>query len=142
MIILDLKGSVRRMTFKEIQNEQEFASELSNAGSKLVVVDFSAEWCGPCKMIGPFFKQLSNTFPNVNFLKVDVDKCDTVAQANRVSAMPTFVFFKNSREIERIRGADKNALEEKVRLHSASTEASGEQSSGDTTTTANGFVIN
>jgi thioredoxin-like negative regulator of GroEL len=53
------------------------------------------------------------------FLKVDVDKCPGTAAANNVSAMPTFVFFRNRTELERLRGADKAALESKVNQHSS-----------------------
>jgi thioredoxin len=130
------------MPFKEIANDGEFTRELASAGAgRLVVVDFFAVWCGPCTMIAPFFKQLSNTFPQVLFLKVDVDKCDQAAQGNRITAMPTFVFFKNSREIERIRGGNKQELEDKVRQHAAASSAeAGGEAGGAETGAANGFV--
>ena len=100
----------------ELQDDSEFTSHLSDAGpTKLVVVDFSATWCGPCTMIAPFFKQLSVQFPNAMFLKVDVDKCPGTAAANNVTAMPTYVFYRNRTIIDRLRGANKTDLENKIK---------------------------
>jgi thioredoxin len=107
------------MSVKEVANDQEFLVQLREAGTKLVVVDFYAVWCGPCQQISPFVKQLSTKYSNVVFLKVDVDKCEQTAHSNRVSAMPTFIFFKNSTEVERIRGADKQNLEDKIKRHAS-----------------------
>jgi thioredoxin len=105
------------MSVIELADDSAFMDKLSEAGQRLVVVDFFATWCGPCNAIAPFLKQLATKNPNVMFLKVDVDKCPGTAAANNVSAMPTFVFFRNRGELERLRGADKNALESKVKLH-------------------------
>lgn len=68
-------------------------------------------------MIAPFIKQLATKYPDALFLKVNVDKCPGTAAANNVSAMPTFVFFRNRSELERIRGADKQQLEDKVKQY-------------------------
>jgi thioredoxin-like negative regulator of GroEL len=76
--------------------------------------------------IAPFFKDLSVKYANVVFLKVDVDKCSGTAAANNVSAMPTFVFFRNRSEIDRMRGADRNQLENKIKQHSTAA-AAGDQ---------------
>ena len=99
----------------ELQDDSEFTTHLSEAGSKLVVVDFSASWCGPCTMIAPFFKQLSVQYPAAMFIKVDVDKCPGTAAANNVSAMPTFIFFRNRAILDKIRGANKTDLENKIK---------------------------
>ncbi|XP_011821793.1 PREDICTED: thioredoxin [Mandrillus leucophaeus] len=60
---------------KQIESKAAFQEALNTAGDKLVVVDFSATWCGPCKMIKPFFHSLSEKYSNVVFLEVDVDDC-------------------------------------------------------------------
>uniref|UniRef100_A0A9L0SIS3 Thioredoxin n=1 Tax=Equus caballus TaxID=9796 RepID=A0A9L0SIS3_HORSE len=60
---------------KQIESKSAFQEALNSAGEKLVVVDFSATWCGPCKMIKPFFHSLSEKYSNVVFLEVDVDDC-------------------------------------------------------------------
>lgn len=106
------------MSVIELTDDSAFVDKLSEAGQKLVVVDFYATWCGPCNMVAPFVKQLATRFANVVFLKVDVDKCPGTAAANNVQAMPTFIFFRNRVELERMRGADKNTLENKVKQFS------------------------
>jgi len=100
----------------DIQTDAEFATRLAEAGHRIVVVDFYATWCGPCRVVKPLFDSLSNSYlDRAVFLKVDVDKCQTVAQENGVSAMPTFVFFRNGRKIDEIRGANITPVEAKIR---------------------------
>uniref|UniRef100_A0A6M2DJC1 Putative thioredoxin-like protein 1 n=1 Tax=Xenopsylla cheopis TaxID=163159 RepID=A0A6M2DJC1_XENCH len=97
-----------------INDEGHFQAEMASAGVKLVVVDFTASWCGPCQMIAPFFESLPTKFPNAIFLKVDVDKCAETAAAQGVTAMPTFIFYRNGVKVGRHQGADKHALETKI----------------------------
>lgn len=129
----------------ELQDDSEFTTHLGEAGAKLVVVDFSATWCGPCTMIAPFFKQLSVQYPSAVFIKVDVDKCPGTAAANNVTAMPTFIFYRNRVILDKLRGANKAELENKIKQliqqqqESESTETS---TNGTTNSGADGeFVI-
>jgi len=98
-----------------LQNVQDI---LSKAGSEnqLVVIDFSATWCGPCKQISPFYKELSESedFANVVFLKVDVDENPETAAKYGVSAMPTFIFIKAGEVIDRLMGANPGRLQEMI----------------------------
>ena len=80
---------------------------------RLVVVDFSAEWCGPCKMIAPLFQSLSESTPSVSFIHVDVDKVQ-VQDSSSASAIPTFLFFKNGKLLHEFAGADSAQLKECV----------------------------
>ncbi|CAO2589536.1 TXN [Lemmus lemmus] len=73
-----------------------FQEALAAAGDKLVVVDFSSTWCGPGKMIQPFFHSLSEKYSSVVFLEVDVDECQDVAAECEVKCMPTFQRWVNS----------------------------------------------
>ncbi|KAJ1217987.1 hypothetical protein NDU88_005574 [Pleurodeles waltl] len=100
---------------RHIGNLDEFKDALNSAGTKLVVVDFTATWCGPCKMIAPFFEKLSNDHQDVVFLKVDVDDAQDVAQHCDIKCMPTFHFYKNGQKIDDFSGANQATLEEKVK---------------------------
>mmetsp|Transcript_10480 Transcript_10480/g.22204 ORF Transcript_10480/g.22204 Transcript_10480/m.22204 type:complete len:183 (-) Transcript_10480:242-790(-) len=82
----------------------------ASAEGKLVIIDFSATWCGPCKMIAPLFKELSDANPNAVFLKVDVDENPDTAAKYSVSAMPTFIFIKKGEVVDRLMGANPDVL--------------------------------
>ncbi|CAL7933057.1 unnamed protein product [Xylocopa violacea] len=70
--------------------------------------------CGPCQRIAPVFEQLSVKYPNAVFLKVDVDKCADTAAMQGVSAMPTFIFYRNQTKLGLCQGADPVGLESKI----------------------------
>jgi thioredoxin 1 len=82
-----------------------------------VVVDFTASWCGPCKMVAPQFAAMAKEFPTVTFAKVDVDDNKDVAQDEGVTAMPTFVMYKKGRRVDTVRGADPSKLRAMVEKH-------------------------
>ncbi|XP_041077379.1 thioredoxin-like [Polyodon spathula] len=100
-----------------IENKGDFEEALRDAGSKLVIVDFTATWCGPCKMISPIFESLAEQHKDVVFLKVDVDDAQDVAEMCNVSSMPTFQFFKNGQMVEEFSGANKDKLQETLLKH-------------------------
>ncbi|XP_028420721.1 thioredoxin b [Perca flavescens] len=101
---------------REVQNLAEFKAILAEAGDKLVVVDFTATWCGPCKQIGPEFQKESEKGENKNviFLKVDVDEAEDVSADCKISCMPTFMFFKNGQKVDEFSGANKDTLVQKL----------------------------
>ena len=85
------------------------SSEIPQQGS--VVIDFFAEWCGPCKRIAPFFEQLADEYVGVTFVKVNVDDSEDLVSQYAISAMPTFVFLKNGKVVKKVEGADMKGLE-------------------------------
>ncbi|KAI9068685.1 thioredoxin-like protein [Trametes sanguinea] len=107
------------MSVSHVDSANQLDGILSKSKDKLSVIDFHATWCGPCHMIAPTYEALAKQYPSVNFLKCDVDQAKDVAARYRVTAMPTFVFLKGTSEVERIRGANKPALEAAVRRHAS-----------------------
>ncbi|XP_032689226.1 thioredoxin-like protein 1 [Odontomachus brunneus] len=101
-------------TVRVINDDRHFHGELASAGHKLVVVDFTASWCGPCQRIAPVFEQLSLKYSKAVFLKVDVDKCRETAAMQDVHAMPTFIFYRKRAKLGQCQGADPTGLESKI----------------------------
>lgn len=118
------------MAVRVINDDSHFHGELSASGSKLVVVDFTATWCGPCQMIAPVFEQLATKYPRAVFLKVDVDKCQETAAAQGVSAMPTFIFYRNKAKVDRLQGANPSSLESKIQLLYGAGDGDDEEEDG------------
>jgi thioredoxin 1 len=74
-------------------------------GSKPVLIDFSAEWCQPCKMMPPILKEVARQLgEQVRILKVDVDKNRSIASQWGISSVPTLIIFKNGQQVFRQSG--------------------------------------
>ena len=71
----------------------------------VVLVDFWAEWCGPCRMLGPIFEELSGEMEGVKFAKVDITGSKDLAEKFGVMSIPTLILFKNGEEAGRMMGA-------------------------------------
>lgn len=78
----------------------------------LVVLDFWAAWCGPCKMQAPVFEAVANSYPEVSFGKVNVDEEPDLAQRFGIMSIPTLVYLKNGEVLKKITGyQDRSTLE-------------------------------
>ena len=87
-----------------IINSSEFSALLQE--DKLLVVDFYATWCGPCKKLSPTLDEVSEEFAGqVNIVKVDVDESEDLALNYGIRSVPTVLFFKNGQQVDKFVGA-------------------------------------
>jgi thioredoxin 1 len=101
------------MSVINVETDEQFQELIEKYETCLV--DFSASWCGPCRMIAPFIDQQAEKYPRIKFLKVDVDELEKVAQSANIRAMPTFIVYKNGALTnEIVRGANKDNILELI----------------------------
>lgn len=86
----------------KILNDQNFIQETS---SGIVLIDFYADWCGPCQMIAPVIDQLSEEITDAKIVKVNVDESPMTAAKFGIRSVPTFIVLKNGIEVTRNVGA-------------------------------------
>lgn len=97
------------MTVVEITSEEEFNKYLNDG---LMIIDFYATWCGPCKMMAPIFSKLSSDpkYAKIKFCKLDIEEVDEVADACKVSSLPTFIAFSKGSRFDSITGSSEKDL--------------------------------
>jgi thioredoxin 1 len=79
--------------------EDNFEDEIDT--DKLVLVDFYATWCGPCKKLSPILEEVATEHDEIKLIKVDVDQNPNLSQQFSITAMPTLVVIKNGEEVDR-----------------------------------------
>ena len=93
-------------------NESEFNNLVSNG---IVLVDFYATWCGPCKMLAPVLEEVAQELPTVTFAKVDVDQDPSLAGRYGIQSIPHLILFKDGQAVYQISGfVGKNVILEKL----------------------------
>ena len=86
-----------------IMTDEEF-QEIINS-QKICVVDFSATWCGPCRMMAPVLEDISDKYKNkFQFYQIDIDSAEDIAEKFNVTAVPTIIIFREGKEITRTSG--------------------------------------
>lgn len=98
----------------QIESEAQFRQLLKSAGDKPIIVDFFAEWCGPCKKIAPFFEELSKQFTSALFYKANIDDLQFLADDYEIEKLPTFICFQNGKPVGKMESASVNALSQFV----------------------------
>ena len=95
--------------------QADFSNEVTSA-SGAVVVDFYATWCGPCKILAPMMEAQAGLFiGKIKFLKVNVDESPDLAKTYEIQAIPTVLFFKEGKVVDRVVGLP-GELDLKMRL--------------------------
>lgn len=102
---------------KELKDIKDFADVLGDTNTGLVVIDFFADWCGPCKMIAPKFAELSEKYADVGFYKINSDNPDMqdVCQVCKIRSLPTFCFFRGGKFKTSMMGANAEKLEKLIK---------------------------
>ncbi len=85
-------------------DEKNFEKEVLEEKEKIVLVDFSAEWCPPCQAMKPILEEISEKYKEIKLGEVDVEKNVKLAQNYQIISIPTLIFFKEGKIIERITG--------------------------------------
>jgi thioredoxin len=80
---------------------------ITGSNTPFVVVDFFAEWCGPCKALSPILISLAGEFKNVVFIKVNVDSYKSISNKYGIKAMPTILCFRNGQQVARLTPSSK-----------------------------------
>lgn len=101
----------------KIVNTANFRGTVEESNN-VVVVDFFATWCGPCKMLAPVFDSLSQELTDVDFVKVDIDQSLELAQKFGITTVPTMMIFKDGKVVDTLVGfMPKDNLKAKVQAH-------------------------
>ena len=98
----NLNKIVNEMPVMELTS-QDFDQKKSE--NELLLVDFWAEWCGPCKSMHPIFSRMAKKYKSVRFARVNVDNAQDIARRYGVQSIPTFIMFKNGEVANTMVGA-------------------------------------
>ena len=98
-----------------LENELNLKQILDSNPQKVLCLYFTATWCGPCKVIAPTVENLNKQYENdILFIKVDVDTYEDLTEECEVTAMPTFLIYKEKTQIDKMTGSDSKNLEMKI----------------------------
>lgn len=101
----------------QLEKELNLNQIISQNPEKVTCLYFSASWCGPCKKIFPSVDALSKEYNNqILFVKVDVDEYEELSEECGITAMPTFLFYKNLKQVDKLEGANEEELKLKASL--------------------------
>ena len=98
---------------RQISSEHEITDTIRNKKDQLIVIDYYADWCGPCRRLAPRFDEWSRQYPQVIFLKVNVDQ----VQGTKVQSLPTIDFFKGGQKVGQVIGARVDQIASLLQQH-------------------------
>ncbi|MGB9724765.1 MAG: thioredoxin [Nitrososphaeria archaeon] len=106
------KSEKKVLYYLDSTNFDKFLNENIN-----VIVDFFADWCGPCKIMAPIFEQVAREYsPSIMFAKLNVDQSPDIAERFFIMGVPTIIYFKSGKAVEKIVGAvNKSILKQKIK---------------------------
>lgn len=110
-VVSDNQEEVKEMVIKV--NSENFETEVLNS-EKTVLIDFYADWCGPCKMLSPIVEQVASENTNVKVVKINIDDEQDLAIDYGVMSIPTLVVIKNGQEADRVVGVVPKSQVEKL----------------------------
>ena len=88
----------------KIANSAEEVEQEIEKSSNIILLDFYANWCGPCKRLTPILEEMENEFQNATFIKINVDDLDELSEKYSIKCMPTIIFIKDKEIVHRIEG--------------------------------------
>lgn len=99
-----------------VSSQEDWEGKLSEANreGKIILANFSASWCGPCKLIAPYYAELSEKYPSLMFLLIDVDEMTDLSTSYDIKATPSIFFLKNGEQISKLVGCNKPELLKKI----------------------------
>ncbi|KJP87461.1 hypothetical protein AK88_02893 [Plasmodium fragile] len=116
----NLAGITRRFTFTEIKKIDDYLEKVKSG--KLVVAQFGASWCAPCKKMKPIVKKLGEDNEEVESMYVDIDELPELGESEDINELPTILLRKNGKYLDKIIGMNEEQLLHAVNTHKAPKE--------------------
>ena len=106
------------MSVYEIQTIAQWNEIIKKAGDSIIIIDFYAVWCGPCKAVKPKYEMLAETYKDLNilFLSVDIEKVPQLSDKFEITSMPTFLVVHKDKITKRITGGNIGEIDFAIKL--------------------------